>query len=295
PRFKDNGNGTVTDIMTGLTWLKNAKQLSLKKYVDAVSTAKSLSGSYGYEDWALPNINEIRSLINFNESPHVYLNKFLQNFSNIEYWWTSTTYINESEKVYSLIVNNGVFSIDGTNETLYAWAVSGESKNLPKTGQIESYNLTPGFGDDGDLEKGITWPIPRFHSNIEGTVIDNMTSLMWVNNQIYAKKGWIPTLEYINENMNTGIIDNYGFDDWTIPNAKEIETLSNFGKADITWLNESGLFVVASGKWIWTSNHSTSSSSQARFYNTVAQAVLHNSKDSDLWVLPVRQAKIINY
>ena len=42
---------------------------------------------------------------------------------------------------------------------------------VEKTGQTTSY----GIGDDGDLEKGIPWPNPRFTDNLNGTVTDNLT------------------------------------------------------------------------------------------------------------------------
>ena len=39
PRFIDNLNGTVTDKLTGLTWLKNANAFGLKNWADALTTA----------------------------------------------------------------------------------------------------------------------------------------------------------------------------------------------------------------------------------------------------------------
>ena len=45
-----------------------------------------------------------------------------------------------------------------------------------KTGQTVSYAL----GDDGDLQKGVMWPVPRFTDNGSGTVTDNLTGLIWL-------------------------------------------------------------------------------------------------------------------
>jgi len=45
-----------------------------------------------------------------------------------------------------------------------------------KTGQTTSYAT----GDDGDLQRGIPWPNPRFTDNEDGTVTDNLTGLIWL-------------------------------------------------------------------------------------------------------------------
>ena len=49
---------------------------------------------------------------------------------------------------------------------------------MPKTGQTTCYAT----GDDGDLEKGVAWPNPRFTDNGNGTVTDNLTGLIWLKN-----------------------------------------------------------------------------------------------------------------
>ena len=61
PRFKDNGNGTVTDNLTRLIWLKNANAFGLRTWEQALSDANALaSGSAGLTDgskagdWRLP-------------------------------------------------------------------------------------------------------------------------------------------------------------------------------------------------------------------------------------------------
>lgn len=75
PRFTDNSNGTVTDNLTGLVWLKNGSPFGMQNLTNALASAHALhSGAYGLTDgsaagdWRLPNINELRSLIAFQYS-----------------------------------------------------------------------------------------------------------------------------------------------------------------------------------------------------------------------------------
>jgi len=64
PRFTDHGNGTVTDNLTGLMWMKNANlpndymnwQQALN-YVAGINTGTY--PNYGYTDWRLPNRKEL--------------------------------------------------------------------------------------------------------------------------------------------------------------------------------------------------------------------------------------------
>jgi hypothetical protein len=68
-RFLDNGNGTITDISTGLIWLKNANPCGTKNWDDAMAYCASLaSGTAGLTDgsaagqWRLPTIAELEGL-----------------------------------------------------------------------------------------------------------------------------------------------------------------------------------------------------------------------------------------
>ena len=72
PRFTDNGNGTVTDNLTGLIWLKDAKCFQGQGWCDALIASNNLAhGQCGLSDgsspgdWRLPNISELLSLINY--------------------------------------------------------------------------------------------------------------------------------------------------------------------------------------------------------------------------------------
>jgi hypothetical protein len=72
PRFTDNGDGTVTDKLTGLVWLKNANCYGKRTWVPAVSLSNSLAdGKCGLTDgssagdWRLPNVKELLSLVDY--------------------------------------------------------------------------------------------------------------------------------------------------------------------------------------------------------------------------------------
>ena len=74
PRFTDNGDGTVTDNLTGLIWLRSANCFGYQYWSDAVSVSNTLAdGSCGLTDssvagdWRLPNLRELHSLIDYGE------------------------------------------------------------------------------------------------------------------------------------------------------------------------------------------------------------------------------------
>ena len=84
----------VTDNLTGLMWVKSPDSTT-RTWADALTYANNLS-LCGYSDWRLPNINELESLINAEQSNIAsWLNT--QGFSfNLQalYYWSSTTYAN---------------------------------------------------------------------------------------------------------------------------------------------------------------------------------------------------------
>ena len=69
--------------------------------------------------------------------------------------------------IFSLVLS---WSVVIAEEGFYVIAVKKNNfAPVPKTGQTTSYAT----GDDGQLEKGVAWPYPRFTDNGDGTVTDN--------------------------------------------------------------------------------------------------------------------------
>ena len=155
---------------------------------------------------------------------------------------------------------------------------------VPKTGQTTSY--AP--GDDGDLQMGISWPIPRFTDNGDGTVTDNMTGLMWVKNGAIFPQylyDWYQALVFCND------LNRAGYDDWRMPNVREMLSLVDY-EMFAPALPDGHPFENMSDRY-WTS---TTFKYQA---NTYALAVyMYNGKaggiskaDLSVFLLPVRGGK----
>jgi len=95
---------------------------------------------------------------------------------------------------------------------------------VPKTGQVESFYLF----DDGELEKGVEWPIPRFTDNLDGTITDNLTGLIWLKNaDCFGERQWEYALSDVMglSRGYCGLSDGSGPFDWRLPNRFELESL----------------------------------------------------------------------
>ncbi len=123
----------------------------------------------------------------------------------------------------------------GTMKTLnQIYDLASERSRPAKTGQTASYAT----GDDGDLEKGVTWPNPRFTDNSDGTVTDNLTGLIWLKDaDCLGTKEWedtgptYPALEAANtlNSGECGLTDGSVEGDWRLPNVREMQSLVHYG------------------------------------------------------------------
>ena len=62
--YTDNGDGTVTDEVTGLTWQQTPANTGLS-WQEAVDCCESLELG-GYDDWRIPTLKELFSISDFS-------------------------------------------------------------------------------------------------------------------------------------------------------------------------------------------------------------------------------------
>lgn len=119
PRFTDNGNGTITDNLTGLIWLKNANCFGTRTWATALTDANTLAdGACGLTDgssvgdWYLPNRNELANLIHLG-----FVNPALSNTAGTAKWTTNgDAFDNVASSVYWS-------STSYANDPFFAWFV----------------------------------------------------------------------------------------------------------------------------------------------------------------------------
>ncbi|MCP3951243.1 MAG: DUF1566 domain-containing protein [Desulfobacterales bacterium] len=139
PRFSDNSDGTVTDNLTDLVWLKDANCFDQVLWSTALSDADSLangdcslSDSSSAGDWRLPNRKELLSLIDLDFfdpalSDATGTNKWTGDnvFTDVQsfYYWSSSTFVEYASDAWIVDLDGGEVSGYDKTETSYVWPV----------------------------------------------------------------------------------------------------------------------------------------------------------------------------
>ena len=255
-RFTDNQNGTVTDHLTGLIWLKNAGCLNPTDWSTALTAANQLaSGTCGLTDssikgqWRMPNINELESLVDVSQmNPAVSASAPFTTINLTNAYWSSTTYtagpgnamairFTDGRWINGADAEDGSFNNGKTTSTNSLWAVrsgtagtiqllaTGASSGPAGGGSGASY----GINDDASLQIGAPLTSPRFIDNGNGTVADTVTGLTWLKKADCINQSWSSALSTIN-NLSSGqcgLTDGSTAGQWRMPNRSEMLSLSD--------------------------------------------------------------------
>ena len=322
PRFTDNADGSVTDKLTGLVWLKNADCFGVQSWQGALSSANaladgacSLSDGSVAGDWRLPNAVELGSLVDLGRNiPAI---PQLHPFSNVrnDFYWLSSSDATDGYNNYAWImdISDGyLISGDKIDSTPYLWPVR-DSKVVsppaataqpPQTGQKSCWDsgglptACAGTGQDGDKLAGVAWPDPRFTNNGNGTVTDNLTGLVWLTNaNCFGLQDWQIALNSANALASGACSLNDGSQagDWRLPNRKEMQSLIDLENS-IPALPSGHPFTNAQSDYYWSSSSITGSLDYAwivDIYDGYADYALKSGLAGggyDYYVWPVRDA-----
>ncbi len=131
PRFTDNGNGTVTDNLTGLIWLKNADCFGEKLWADALSDCNGLAdpqcglsdGSVA-GDWRLPNRFELQSLWDLSQyDPALPPGHPFTGVQSSSFYWSATTVANDTDGKWLVHMRYSGVAYDYEIDDYYVWPV----------------------------------------------------------------------------------------------------------------------------------------------------------------------------
>lgn len=146
-RYTDNGDGTITDEVTGLTWEKLGDDGSVHDRDDVATLADAIGlkiaslnagGFAGHTDWRLPNRRELESLIDagafdpairpsFDDACASGCSAAACSCTLPERYWTSTAYQADPSKGWVVDFRQGLVLPNALNATAHVRAVRGGS------------------------------------------------------------------------------------------------------------------------------------------------------------------------
>jgi hypothetical protein len=242
-RFTSNGDGTVTDHLTGLVWLQNAGCLSPATWDNAVAAAHQLaSGQCGLTDgsvagtWRLPNLIELESLVDVSASDlALTLENYFSNVSSGIYWTSTAYYGGEGGSTYAWTIrfSDGAYVNDEASNVMATsknavWAVKGTAEGAVKL-QATGFNVPYVSGDDGTLQKGVGLPYPRWIDNGNGTITDVLTGLIWLKQANCINQPWAEAVAAVNNlaSGQCGLTDGSVPGQWRMPNRNEMQSMAD--------------------------------------------------------------------
>jgi PKD repeat protein len=225
PSFQVNGDGTVTDRHTGLTWVQaRGPKLTWDQAVAGASTCRV----GGYDDWRMPTIKELYSLINYTgaQGPSFTSTEGYLPFIDataFEFKYGAGT--SEERVIDCQDWSANVYVGTVMQWTLAAFGVNfadGRIKGYPVSGPTGTSHYVryvrgnPGYGKNVFADPG------------DGTVLDTATGLQWTKADSGAGMDWKTALAWVQSRNQAGHL---GYSDWRLPNAKELQSLVDYSRA----------------------------------------------------------------
>ena len=238
PSYKGNGDGTVTDLNTGLMWQADpGAKMTFRQALAGASKCRLA----GHRDWRLPTIKELYSLILFSgtdpdpmsrsassQRPFIDTKYFRFNYGDPargeriidSQFATSTKYVSTTMRGDETIF--GVNFADGR--------IKGYGMRSPRTGGEKTFHV---LYVRGNARYGKN----DFKDNGDGTVTDAATGLMWMKMDSGAfktgrkKDGKLNWQEALKWSEDLGYA---GHSDWRLPSVKELQSIVDYTRSPAT-------------------------------------------------------------
>lgn len=260
PNYTDNGNGTITDNVTGLIWQKtDGGEMT---FDNAITYCSSLNLG-GYSDWRLPSPIEAFSILDLQRNNPA-LNTTYFPSSGAEYWWTNTLQVGDNSKVWCANSGGGIGN-KPKSETISA-------------GGTKHYHVRA-------VRSNTTPIVITYHytDNGDGTITDNLTQLVWQKVPNTTAFTWEQAIAYA-EGLTIG-----GASDWRLPNIKELQSLNNESLSNPSVNNN--YFNTIGIKNYWSSTTllpNQNNLNSAWYWNTQFGITSYDSKTNTNYVISVR-------
>jgi hypothetical protein len=257
PSYTDNGNGTITDNVTGLMWQQtDGGEMSFES---TSGYCKSLTLG-GFNDWRLPTCLELFGINSYNGiNPALNTTYFTK--TSAEYWWTGISRKDLASNIWVVNAGGGI-GAHPKSETISA----GGTKRF----HVRAVRNPKAASVTGD----------HFTDNGNGTITDNFTGLIWQKIQPVSTMTWEEALVY------ASALSLAGKSDWRLPNIKEIQSLNDESLIKPSF-NKSYFTAVSSGNY-WSSTTMINSTVKAWDINIDYGIVSYNDKTVKENVLCVR-------
>ncbi|MFN2144021.1 MAG: DUF1566 domain-containing protein [Anaerolineales bacterium] len=231
PQYQDNNDGTITDLVTGLTWtqspdLNGDGEINIE---DKLTQAKAdeMAENYsfaGHDDWRLPTIKELYSLIDFSgvtsSIPYIDTDYFEFGYGDTSAGERDIDAQFATTSIYvSTVMDNqtamfGVNLADGRIKG-YGLGVNPEHPE-GKTFYVLFVRSNPDYGFND------------FVDNQDGTITDQATGLTWMQSDNGEGVVWGDALSYCAD------LEYAGISDWRLPNAKELQSIVDYSRSPDT-------------------------------------------------------------
>ncbi len=236
PQYVDNGDATVTDMVTGLMWQQSfdhnddgnidfSDNLTYSNLLALVDSGVTFAG---YSDWRLPTIKEMYSLIVFSgkdispdETSDVGLTPFIDNtifdfaYGDLD---SDERLIDVQCATTNVYVSNEVsLTVFGVN--FADGRIKGYGSTTPKGDKSFEYLLVRGNTDYG---------INKFIDNGDDTITDEATGLMWMKDDSAEAMLWKDALAYAEDKEFAG------YSDWHLPDVKELQSIVDYTRSPAT-------------------------------------------------------------